>query len=337
MVGNDCRRGHDREATTPHGRSSLRLRLDVSAAPFTLRQLECLVAVCDTESITTAAQSLHLAQSTVSATIADLERLLGVQLLVRHRGRGVVPTPAGQRFLAAARALLDHAREVERLAADLGGRVAGPLDLGCLVTIAPLVGPALCRSFEERYPEARVILVEGGQDELLAGLDSGRLAAALTYGYELDDRVEFHELAALPPYAQLPADDPLADADAVELAELADRPYVLLDLPVTREYFAALFAEAGLVPRIAHRSRQLELVRSMVANGYGYTIANARPAVDVAVDGRPLASVPLAGDHRPVVMGLATLRAEREPRVVEAFRAHCREALDAGALRRVAG
>jgi DNA-binding transcriptional LysR family regulator len=247
----------------------------------------------------------------------------------------VVPTPAGQRFLLAAGGLLDHARELERLAADLGGAVAGPLDLGCLVTIAPLVGPALCRSFESRYPAARVALVEGGQDELVAALASGRLAAALTYGYELDERVRFDELAVLPPYAQLPADDPLARRESVELAELADRPYVLLDLPVSREYFAALFAAAGLEARVAHRSRQLELVRSLVANGFGYTIANARPAVDVAVDGRPIASVPLAGAHRPVVLGLATLRAEREPRLVEAFRAHCHEEIDAGALRRV--
>ena len=61
---------------------------------------------------------------------------------------------------------------------------------------------------------------------------------------------------------------------------------MLLDLPLSREYFAGLFASAGLTPQIAHRSRQLELVRSLVANGYGYTIANARPAVDVAADGQ---------------------------------------------------
>jgi DNA-binding transcriptional LysR family regulator len=268
----------------------------------------------------------------VSATVADLERLLGVQLLVRHRGRGVAPSPAGRQLLAGARGLLDQARGLERLAADLGAGVAGPLDLGCLLSLAPLVAPAVCRAFEERYPGAHVTLVEGGQDELLDGLARGRLSAVLTYDLELDERVAFHELAVLPPYAQLAAGDELAGAPEVELAELAERPYVLLDLPQSREYFQELFRTAGLVPRIAHRSRHLEVVRSMVANGYGYTLANARAAVDVAVDGSPLVSVPLAGEHRPMRLGVATLRSEREPRIVAAFREHCAEALEVSRL-----
>ena len=177
-------------------------------------------------------------------------------------------------------------------------------------------------------------LVEGGHDELVDGLAQGRLAAVLTYDLGAGDGIAFHELAALPPYAQLAADDELAGRPEVALAELAPRPYVLLDLPLSREYFAGLFASAGLTPRIAHRSRQLELVRSLVANGYGYTIANARPAVDVAADGRPLASVPIAGAHRPMRLGLATLQAEHEPALVTAFREHCVAALEVERLRR---
>jgi hypothetical protein len=50
------------------------------------------------------------------------------------------------------------------------------------------------------------------------------------------------------------------------------------------------------------------------------------------VDGRPLASVPLAGRHRPMRLGVATLRVDQEPRVVAAFRAHCAEELEAGRL-----
>ncbi len=75
-------------------------------------------------------------------------------------------------------------------------------------------------------------------------------------------------------------------------------------------------------------------MRSLVANGYGYTIANARPAVDVAADGRPLASIPIAGEHRPMRLGLATLQAEHEPAVVTAFREHCVAALEVERLRR---
>jgi DNA-binding transcriptional LysR family regulator len=116
------------------------------------------------------------------------------------------------------------------------------------------------------------------------------------------------------------------------MAELADEPLVLLDLPYSREYFRSLFVAAGVSPRIAHRSRQPDAIRTMVANGYGYTIINARPAVDRALDGRPLATVPIAGEPRPMLLGIARLATLEPTRVIAGFVEHCRRELpEAGA------
>jgi len=65
-------------------------------------------------------------------------------------------------------------------------------------------------------------------------------------------------------------------------------------------------------------------VRTMVANGYGYTLGNARPRSDQALDGRRLLRVPLAGNPRPLALGMATAAKVKPSRLVEAFQAHCR-------------
>ena len=113
---------------------------------------------------------------------------------------------------------------------------------------------------------------------------------------------------------------------------LAAEPMVLLDLPLSRDYFLSLFAAAGLRPRIAERTRDMAVMRSLVANGYGYALANLRLRTDRAPDGRPLSLVRLAGDPRPMALGIATMRSERRTRIVTAFEAHCRERIAGGAL-----
>jgi DNA-binding transcriptional LysR family regulator len=63
----------------------------------------------------------------------------------------------------------------------------------------------------------------------------------------------------------------------VTIEDLATMPMVLLDMPWSREYFLGLFSEAGVTPNVVMRSSNMEVVRSMVANGVGFGIANVRP------------------------------------------------------------
>jgi DNA-binding transcriptional LysR family regulator len=297
---------------------------------FTLRQLEYVVAAGETGSVTRAAAQVHASQPTVSSAIAQVERSLGVQLFIRHHAQGLSATPAGHEFLQEARELLRHAAELERLATGLTGEVGGRLDVGCLVTLAPMLAPELCRAFADAHPAVDLQLVEGGQDELLAMLRHGRLSIALTYDLELGEGIAFERLAELPPYALLAAGHPLARRRSVDLAALAAEPLILLDLPLSREYFRGLFAAIGMEPLITMRSASPEVIRSLVANGYGYSLVNALPRSDVAMDGRALATVPLRGGHRTMPVGVASLDDVRETRTVSAFHQHCRRSISRG-------
>lgn len=99
---------------------------------------------------------------------------------------------------------------------------------------------------------------------------------------------------------------------------------VLLNLPMSRDYFTSLFTKAGVTPNIVARSRSEEVVRSMVANGIGYSLFNVRPRSNVSLDGKRMLRVRLAGDNRPMLLGLATYKPMKQSRLCNVFMERCR-------------
>jgi|SRR3954447_1618551 DNA-binding transcriptional LysR family regulator len=290
---------------------------------FTLRQLEYFIAAGETGSITLASERIHISQPSISTAIAHLEKELQVQLFVRHHAQGLSLTPVGRVLLGEAKGLIAQAEWLYTIASETTGTVRGPLSLGCMVTLAPMIVPELSHSFTAAFPGVQVRLVEGHQEELLRGLGRSEIDVALTYDLQLPDEISFTPLVDLPPHVLLAEGHPLARRPALTLTELVTEPLVLLDLPLSREYFLALFMKEGLEPRIGARSQHQEVVRTMVANGSGYALFNVRPRCSVALDGRGLVRVRLSGEHRPMRLGIATLKKLRRSRVVEAFEEHC--------------
>lgn len=268
---------------------------------ITLRQLQYLVAVADRGSVTGAAADLRLSQSTVSAAISEVERLLKVTVFVRH-ARGLAPTRDGEFVLAQARRLLRDASTLELNAAALGRELVGSLHIGCYSTIGPLVLPHVVSEFRTRHPRVQVSFSEGDQTALLADLAHGRSDVAVLYDYPFGTRLDelgfaCVKLDSVTPYVLLPADHRLASDAAVELADLADDPFILFDLEPSGRYFRSVFAAEGVEPKVSFTSSNPHLVRSLVARGKGYTLLNQRLALAQSMEGRPYAARELAQPH----------------------------------------
>jgi len=289
---------------------------------FTLRQLEYFVAVGEAGSIAKAAEQVNVSPPSISASIAQLEAEFGVQLFVRKHSHALALTAGGRLFLKEAARLLNDADALHDIAGDIAEKVRGPLAIGCLLTFAQIVLPALRRKFEDAYPDVRVRQFERNQGQLFEMLQRGEIDAALTYDLELSQDMTFEPLMQLPAYVMLPAAHRLAARAGITPEELVDEPMVLLDLPYSREYFLSAFQ--GLRPKIAERTGDIAVMRSMVANGFGYGIANMRPLNTMSPDGKLLVFVPLLGDIRPLMMGIALPNAEHRTLTVQAFIDHCR-------------
>jgi DNA-binding transcriptional LysR family regulator len=292
---------------------------------FTFRQLGYFVAAAETGSITLASKRASISQPAISTAISHIERELDVQLFLRHHAQGLSLTPAGRALLREAKQLLKQADGLYSAAADISQQMRGELSVGWFSTLTPIIMPELVQSFLKAFPEAQVRSLESHQEGLLESLRSAEIEIAITYDLQISDDVSFLPLATLPPYALFGASHPLARERSVKLSQLATLPMVLLDLPLSREYFLALFIRERLEASVAFSSEKFEVVMTMVANGLGYALVNVRPRAEVALDGRRVHRVALAGDPPPMRIGLATLKQLKKTRLVEAFERHCQE------------
>ena len=297
------------------------------ALRFTLRQLEYFVAVGEEGSISQASERVNVSSPSISAAISQLEDEFGLPLFVRKHAHGLSLTQAGRQFIVQAKKVLVEAEALNRLAGDISGNVQGPLNIGCLVTFAQMLLPAIRRQFELTYPDTRVSQIETDQLNLIERLRRAQIDVALSYDLEIPPDLEFVPLRTLPPYAMVPEGHPLARQNEVDIEELLDYPMVLLDLPLSSDYFLSFFDQTGRKPRIVERTRDMAVMRSLVANGFGYAIANIRPFSDLSPDGRRLVFIPLKGEQRPMRLGLIIPEGARNVLTVNAFITHAAEVI----------
>lgn len=304
---------------------------------YTLRQLEYFVAVGETESIVRAAERLNVSSPSISSAITQLEQEFAIPLFVRQHAQGLSLTQGGRRVLEQARRVLQEANALTDIATDVSGMARGPLRVGCLVTFAQLVLPRLRRGFEAGFPDIRIQQSELNQAELFSVIRRSGVDVALTYDLDIPADLQFTGLVRLRPFALLNADHALAESRDISIAALAEMPMVLLDLPISTDYFLSLFDACGKRPQIAERTRDMAVMRSMVGNGFGYSIANVRPQSDVSPDGHRLKCVPISGQVRSLRMGLLTAQDADKSRTVRAFIEYAKSRVQQGDFSAIGG
>ncbi len=137
--------------------------------------IQAFLFAVERQSITESARRLGLSKSVVSKRISDLERTLGVQLLMRST-RNVTPTEAGVTFYRAAsesmRRLVDVAEEIAERSHGLCGelRITSPVSL-----TRRWLGPAIAK-FAAAHPQLRVTLET---DDRTVNLEVERFDVAL--------------------------------------------------------------------------------------------------------------------------------------------------------------
>jgi len=134
--------------------------------PFTLVQLHYFAAAVECGSMTAASRELMVSQSAVSTAIAQLEKALGVTLVLRHHAHGLALTGAGRAFHAELRAFLAHSQELADTAANAGQALVGDLTVGCFATLAPFRLPRILASLREAHPAVSVHVLEAEHAEL---------------------------------------------------------------------------------------------------------------------------------------------------------------------------
>ena len=194
-----------------------------------IRQLNTFRHVAERLNFTRAAEHLHLAQSSVSAHIRELERELGVMLFDRI-GKQVFLTDAGKK-------LYGYACKIEVMTDEIRSVVAGEKYLHGSLTIrmpeslANAYMPEVVERYQEQYPDVQLNFINCSDRELAKELSSGRIDIALLMTDDMsmkDVNIEYLKTEPLALYSS--PDHQLAQKEWIRPADLANQ---LLLLPKT--------------------------------------------------------------------------------------------------------
>lgn len=240
--------------------------------PFSLRQLQYLIAVDEHRSFSRAAEACHVSQPSLSTQVAQIEDALGVQLFERDRRR-VLRTRAAEAVLPQVSRVLLAADELV-VAADAS---RDPFDrtwrLGVIATIAPYLLPRISSKLRKKHPHLDILWTEGLTQNLVAGIEGGQLDGAIVAleadlgDLEREAIVKDEFVLAVGP------DHPLAKGKRrVRSDVLADEPLLLLDDGHCLRDQAIAFCSTTKTTELGFRATSLPTLTEMVASGLGVTL-----------------------------------------------------------------
>ncbi len=262
----------------------------------TLRQLQHFIALSEHLHFGRAAAAVHVTQSTLSASLKELEETLGAPLVDRTK-RSVVLTPLGGDIAMRARNLLNEAEDLAQAAKAVREPLSGAIRFGVIPTIGPFVLPYALPALRRKYPSLQLFLVEDLTERLVASLRDGSLDIALIALPFETPGLELYPLADDPFVVAAPKDHPLmrqerVSPDAVQAARLL----LLRDGHCLRDH--ALSACGVRAPRHddTFEATSLMTLVQMVDNDLGVTLLPRMAVSRGILKGTNLASRELAGD-----------------------------------------
>jgi DNA-binding transcriptional LysR family regulator len=144
------------------------------ASNLELRQLRAFVALVENGSVTAAAQALSLAQSTVSETIAALERELGTALITHKRGTHTVAlTPAGQVLLPHARNVLAAVGQTYVAMANAAVSARGVVNIIANESVSTYLLSRVLTATRRRWRNTRFTVSVAACNEVREGVENG--------------------------------------------------------------------------------------------------------------------------------------------------------------------
>lgn len=255
--------------------------MTVAPHPFTLRQLQYVVAVAEELSFGKAAERCHVSQPSLSAQIAQVESALGVQLFERAN-RKVLITQTGRDVLERARRLLVDADDLMEAGRRASDPLLGTIRVGVIPTIAPYLLPSAAPALRAQFPRLTLAWREDKTEVLIEGLQAGALDAAIV-ALEADiGDVEHVTISQDPFVLALRPDHALArKTTPVEASELRGQQVLLLDEGHCFREQALEVCSTARAREGEFRATSLTTLVQMVAGGAGVTFL---PALAVATE-----------------------------------------------------
>ena len=272
-----------------------------------VRHLRHLTALADHRHFCRAADACCVTQSTLSASIKELESVLEATLVDRSK-RNVVLTPLGLDTVERARKIIVDCEELARTARATRQPLCGTLRMGAIPTISPFLLPRVLPDLRRTYGKLRLYLVEDLTMRLIELLHHGKLDVVLLALPYDGGAVETATLFDDPLVAALPAGHPLVKEERIEPRLLSEDLLLLKDGHCLREHALAACHFADRRHTDEFEATSLATLVQMVDNGLGTTLLPKLAVDGGLLAGTSLVTRPLSSDAAAREIGLAWRR-----------------------------
>lgn len=235
--------------------------------------LRAVVAVADARNFTAAAAELHVAQSSLSRTVAEAERRLRVRLFDRSP-RGVEMTTEGREVVALARHLLgEYDAGLRHVTGYLEG-TRGTLTLAALPAVAATLLPRLLAAYRSTRPDVTVQVLDMLSEENLQRVRDGTVDLAVTSAPPPDRELVVQPMVDDCFFVAVSPEHRLAERERLTWSDLDGESFLAFSLSSTsvRGAVDRVLAEAGVGVGRVLEARTVGAVAGLTAAGLGVSV-----------------------------------------------------------------
>lgn len=237
-----------------------------------LRVLQYFLAVTREESISGAANALHLSQPTLSRQLKDLEEELGKQLFIRG-SKKIELTDEGRILKKRAEEIVSLVNKTENEIAVSDDHISGDVFIGAGETIGVRALTKAAKRVRERYPDIHFHIISGDRTDVIERLDNGLVDFGMVFGSVDETKYESIKIPNSDLWGVLMrSDSPLADKEAIEPKDLYDKPLIVSRQADRTGVIKRLLGRTASRLNIAATYNLLYNGALMVQDGLGYAL-----------------------------------------------------------------
>ena len=192
-----------------------------------IRVLRYFLTVVREESITKAAEVLHITQPTLSRQLAQMEEEIGVKLFDRGT-RKIKLTNEGILLRRRAEEILQLVDKTEKELVEQEEQVEGKISIGCGEIASVQLLPELFRNFHQKHPRVTFDIFTATADLVKEQMDKGLLDLGLLLEPIDMEKYDFIRMDMKEKWVVLmPPNDPLAEKEFITASDLSELPLIL--------------------------------------------------------------------------------------------------------------
>ena len=240
-------------------------------------QLSYVKKIYELESIVHASEAMHISQSAMSQSIANLESELGYKIFNRSR-KGTLPTEVGKRLIPLIIDILEAQTSLLSEVEALHSNIKGSLKIATIPTLFNKIVQKALSNFKKDYAHIDVEVFESDRQEIIKMIENNEIDIGLigkTENETFSHHIVPHSLNLSTDFKLIvPKKSKLSLKSMVEMESIKQFPFVLYDRNFYHNNFKAFEDENGPL-KIVFRTNNPSVLIKTVSEGLGVSIVSS--------------------------------------------------------------